>query len=225
MAARASAALVMPQILTRIMAVYLQCSQRRTAERGKRGGGIRRKHEMSADEEGVEPGGLKLHEIVVRAQAGFADGDAIVGDPADQFEGCFDADGERFEVAVVYADDAGAASESAVELIGRVNLDERLHANLAAQGDEVAKQRIFKYGDDEAKAIRVVGASFPDLPGIEDKILAQNRELDRLAGVAEIFQRAAEELAFGQNGESGSARGLQSLREGYGIEWIAKDTA
>src|SRR6266850_156825 len=129
MAARASAALVMPQILTRIMAIYLQRSQRRTEERGKRGDGIRRKHEMRANEESVKTGGAKLHEIVVGAQAGFADGD-------------------RREVAVVYADDAGAGAESAVELIGSVNLDERLHAQLAAQSDEVRKQRIFKYGHD-----------------------------------------------------------------------------
>ena len=159
------------------------------------------------------------------AQAGFADGNAVIRNSADQFERCFDAHGERSEVAVVYADDAGAGGESAVELIGSVNLDERLHANLTAQGDEVAQQRIFKYRDDEEKAVCVVGAGFPDLPGIEDKILAQNRELDRLAGVAEILQRATEKLAFGQNGEGGSPRGLQSLGEGRGIEEIAKDTA
>src|SRR5260370_15358379 len=106
-----------------------------------------------------------------------------------------------------------------------VDLDERLHAHFAAECNEVAKQRIYKYGDDEEEAIRIVRASFPDLPGIEDKILAQNRELDGLAGVAEIFQRAAEKFAFGQNGESGSARSFERLREGHGIERIAKDAA
>ena len=156
-------------------------------EGGKRRCGIGREHEMRADEESVEACGAKLHEIVMGAQAGFADRDAVVWNAADQFEGCFDADGEGFEVTVVYTDDAGAGGERAVEFFGGVHLDERLHAQLAAQGDEVAKQRIFKYGDDQEKAIPVVGAGFPDLPGIEDKILAKHRELDRLASIAEIF--------------------------------------
>ena len=180
---------------------------------------------MRADEESIETGGAKLNEIVVGAQAGLADGDAFVGNAADQCEGGFDADGERFEIAVVYADDAGAGGEGAVEFRRGVDLDERFHANFAAECKEVTKQRIFKYGDDEEKAIRVVGTSFPDLPGIEDKIFAQNRELDGLAGIAEVFQRAPEKFAFGQNRESGSARGFERLRESYGIEGIAKNAA
>src|SRR6266446_6090916 len=155
MAARASAALVMPQILTRIMATY-----------GVPGGEMRRA-------ESIEACGAKLHEIVMGAQAGFADRDAVVRNATDLFEGCFDADGKGFEVTVVYTDNAGAGGQGAVEFLRRVHLDERLHAQLAAQGDKVAKQRIFKYGNDQKKAIPVVGAGFPDLPGIEDKILAK----------------------------------------------------
>jgi len=84
MAARASAALVMPQILTRTMTTT---RPRRSDEKsGKGRAGIGRKHEMRADEEGIEARGTKLHEVVVGAQAGFADGDAAVGNAADQFE-------------------------------------------------------------------------------------------------------------------------------------------
>lgn len=180
---------------------------------------------MRADEEGVKTGSAQFHEIVVGAQAGFADGNAIVGNAADQFEGSFESNGKRLEVAVVYADDARTGGEGPIEFVGGVNFDERLHAQLAAQSEEVAEESVFERRDDEQKAIRVVGASFPDLPRIEDKILAKDGKLDGFAGVAKIFQRAAEEFAFGEHGKSGSTRGFETLREGYGIERVAKDTA
>src|SRR5205807_1214781 len=45
------------------------------------------------------------------------------------------------------------------------------------------------------------------------------------AGVAEIFQRAAEKFPFGQNGERGGSGGFERRRERNGIEWFAKDSA
>ena len=179
---------------------------------------------MSTDEESVEAGGAEFHEITVGAQARFAYGDAVVRNPADQFEGGFDADGERPEVAIVNPDDARAGGEGAVKFWGGVNFDERFHAQLAAQRDEVAKESVFKRGDDEQKTICVVGAGFPYLPGIEDKIFAQNGEPDGLPGVAEIFQRATKEFGLGENRERAGTRGFQRLRKSQGIERIAEDT-
>src|SRR5207245_4710635 len=61
---------------------HLQRSPRRSEERGKGRGGIRSEHEVRADEESVKTGGAKFHEIVMGAQAGFADGDAVIGSAA-----------------------------------------------------------------------------------------------------------------------------------------------
>jgi len=47
------------------------------------GRGIGREHETFADQESIEAGFLKFGEIVVRAEAGFADGDAGVGNALD----------------------------------------------------------------------------------------------------------------------------------------------
>ena len=65
-----------------------------------------------------------------------------------------------------------------------MDLDERLHANLAAERDQVAKKPIVQSRDDEQKAVGVIRARLPNLPGIKDKIFAQDRELNRLAGIA-----------------------------------------
>src|ERR1700688_2006819 len=75
---------------------------RRRAEKiGERGRGIAREHEMFPDEESVEAGGAQAQQIVVRAQAGFANRDTMFGDAADQLERSFRADRERFQVAIV----------------------------------------------------------------------------------------------------------------------------
>src|ERR1700682_1470252 len=112
---------------------------------------------MSADEEGVETGGAQLDEIVVGAEARFADREAMVRDAADQFERSFDASRESFEVAIIYANDVRLGGDSSVELGRSVHLDNRLHAKFTAQRDEIAKKVIFKHGDNEKKTVGVVG--------------------------------------------------------------------
>src|SRR5216683_3339498 len=88
---------------------------------------------MFADEEGIEAGSAQANKIVVRAQAGFADRDTRIGNLVDELEGSFRAHGERLQVAVVYANDAGVCGQRAVELACGVNFDERLHAEFAAE--------------------------------------------------------------------------------------------
>ena len=108
---------------------------------------------------------------------------------------------------------------------GGVNFDERLHVQFAAEGDEVAEKRVVERGDDQEEAVGIVGARFPDLPGIENKILAEDGQRDFFAGFAKIFERAAKEFAFGEDGESGGAGGFERLSEGGSIEWIANHAA
>src|SRR5260370_36132870 len=156
----------------------------RNKQRGKGGGRIGSEHKMRANEESVKTGGAKLDEIGVRAQAGFADGDALVGNAPDQFKRSIDVNGQGLQVAVVYTDDARTGSERAIELFSGVNFDERLHADLSAKSEELAKERIAKSGDNQQKAVGVVGARFPNLPGIKNKIFAQDWEWNRLTGIA-----------------------------------------
>ncbi len=135
---------------------------------------------MFADEEGVEACAAKFLKIGVGAEAGFGDGEAVIGDVFDQLERSFHTHGEGFQVTIVYAEDAGLGGQSAVELCAGVNFDEGLHGEFAAEGEEVAQKRIVERRDDKQEAVRIVGASLPNLPGIEDEILAQGGESDSL---------------------------------------------
>jgi hypothetical protein len=196
-----------------------------TEELRQRFTGIRCGHERFPDEEGVEAGVAEADEIGVGGEAGFGNGDTLVGDLIDQCKGSVDSDFESFEVAIVDADDFGAGGEGEIEFGLGVNLDERLHFEFAAEVDEFFQSGIAKGGDDEEEAVGVVGAGFPDLPRIEDKIFPQDGLRDFLAGVAEIFERAAEEFGLGEDGERYGAGGRERLRERDRIEWIANDAA
>src|SRR5260370_17494074 len=99
---------------------------------------------MRANEESVKTGGAELDEIGVRAQAGFADGDALVGNTPDQFKRSIDVNGHGLQVAIVYTDDTRTGSERAIDLFSGVNFDERLHADLSAKSEALTTHTIFK---------------------------------------------------------------------------------
>ncbi len=146
----------------------------RAKEFGEGGGGIGREHQAGADEEGVETRGAQFCQFGGGADAGFADGDAVVGYLVDQFERGFDADIERFQIAVVDADDFCAGGDGAREFFAGVNFDHRLHAEFPAESDQFDELLLAQRRDDQQKTVGVIGARFPDLPRIEDKILAKN---------------------------------------------------
>src|SRR5579872_4786767 len=210
-AALASGQLVMPHILTRIMSRLNR--QRRAPEKSsKRRARIRREHQTFADEKRVEPGLAKFREIVMSAEARFADGHAGVRDTLDKFERSLDAQIQSLQIAIVDPDDAGICRKRAFEFGGRVNFDERLHFQLAAECDKVAQEFVMKSSNNQQKTVCVVRTRFPDLPGIKDEVLAKDRNLYRVPRVAEIFQRAAKEFAFRENGKHRGARIFQSSR-------------
>ena len=76
-----------------------------------------------------------------------------------------------------------------------------------------------------AGPVGVVGTGFPNLPGIEDKILAESRQGYFLARVAKILERSVEELAFGKDGKRGGPCILESLRKSRRIKWFADHPA
>ena len=81
---------------------------------------------MLANQKCVVAGGPQLKEIVMRAQAGFADRDTMFRDALDQLEGSFRANGQSSQITIVHANDAGVRGESAFQLHVRVHFDERL---------------------------------------------------------------------------------------------------
>jgi len=154
----------------------------------ERGGGIGGLHEVFANEESVKTGGPEGLQIGVSAQARFGYSDAVIGNVFDQFARDFDVDREGFEIAIVDAEDASAGGQRAVEFGASVHFDERLHVEFAAKGNKVTEERVIESGDNQKKAVSIIGAGFPYLPGIEDKIFTQRGNRDGFTGVAEILE-------------------------------------
>ena len=126
----------MPQIFTRTRGILILCGGACAEEFCESVAGIGGEHQGFADEKCVETGAAEADKVGVGGEAGLGDGDAVVGDFVDEFERGVEADFERFEVAIVDADDFGAGGESAVEFGLGVNFDERLHFQFAAEVDE-----------------------------------------------------------------------------------------
>src|SRR5256885_2262052 len=175
---------------------------------------------MFADEKRVEAGSAQTEKIVVRAGTRFADGDTMFRGAVDQFQGSFRAHRQRFQVAIVYADDASSGGQGAIEFGGRVNFHQSFHAQLAAELEQVAELRTLERGDDEQKAVGIIGASFPDLPGIKDEILAEHREMNGFAGITQILKRAVEKFLFGEDGKRGGASGFESVRQSDSVKGV-----
>jgi hypothetical protein len=164
------------------------CLGSRRHEKSPQGRGrIRSRHELFTDEEGIETGGTKLRQIGVSAESRFSDGNAAVRDLLDEFERGFHAHGESFQVAIVDSDDSGICGQGAVKLVVSVNFDEGLHAELTAKSQEIAQLQIGEGSYDQQKAVGVVGPRFPDLPGIEDEVLAKSGQRNFFSCLAEIL--------------------------------------
>ena len=63
------------------------------------------------------------------------------------------------------------------------------------------------------------------MPGIEDKILAEDRESDGFAGFAKVLQRAVKKFFLREDGKRSGASGIQGTRQGDGIEGFAQNAA
>lgn len=79
------------------------------------------------------------------------------------------------QVAVVDADDLGADLERARELVGIIDLDERLHSPIKGVVVQLGKTLVRKHCDDEEDGVGSVDASLVDLVRVEDKVLAKDR--------------------------------------------------
>src|SRR5262249_46327984 len=143
-------------------------------EFGESGAGLGSQHQACADEESIEACGAEFGEFFVSFDAGFTYRDAVFGNAGDEFVRGFGMHFESSEIAIVDADDAGVGSKGAVELLRGVDFDQRLHLELASEGEEIAEQAVAQGGDDEEKTVSVVRAGFPDLPGVEDEIFAED---------------------------------------------------
>ena len=97
---------------------------------------------------------------------------------AEQLEPGLEPRDEGVEVAVVDADHGRARGERALELLGRVHLDQRRHVHLAPERHQLADDLGTQDRRDQEKRVGTGRARLVDLVRLEEEVLAEQRHGD-----------------------------------------------
>ena len=122
-------------------------------------------------------------------------------DRVEQLEGPLDVDAEVPQIAVVDTDDRGAGTERRLELGAVVDLDEHVEpaaAGLIVQSDQLG---CLEGGDDQQHGRGARGDRLIELVGVDDEVLAKQRQRARGVGLAEVLERSVEAALLGQDGD------------------------
>ena len=161
--------------------------------------------------------------------AAFGDEDGLVAEAGrgeeafGQALGGGEIDFEGLQIPVVHADEPGRDFQRAAELLLVVHFHEHGKAGLAGEGMETFELFIGQNGDDEEDGVRAPFDGFENLAFVDDEILAEQGQLDGGADLAEIIERALEELLVREDGEAARAGGLVFARDADGVEIRADD--
>src|SRR5919198_45465 len=84
---------------------------------------------------------------------------------------------------------------------GRVDFDERVHAEVVLRERAQARERrVVERGDDEEQRVCARGRRLEDLVVFEYEILPQDGQPDARLNLGQVAERAAEEVLFGEHG-------------------------
>ena len=118
-------------------------------------------------------------------------------------------DGPLVEVAVVDPDHLGVELKRALELAVVVDLDQAVEVEPPRLVvDRARARRRSSAADDQQHRVGAVDRGLVQLVRIDDEVLAEDRQLARLAGGAQVVERAAEALLLGQDRERRGAAPL-----------------
>ncbi len=124
---------------------------------------------------------------------------------------------DRF--AVVDADDLRVGGERAVHfLAGCGPPPARRVGRPAATSSRRSSSPGWQGGDDQQDGVRAGGGSLVDLHFVEHEILAQQRQIDRVADGAQVIEVSLEKALVGQDGNGVRPGGLVSAGDLDGIE-------
>ncbi|MNY01481.1 hypothetical protein D3C86_1340140 [compost metagenome] len=89
-----------------------------------------------------------------------------------------------------------------------MGLDQGVHAEALGLGQQVGGQGVVDHGQDDEDAVGAQGAALGHLPGIDQEVLAQAGQGDRVARGGQEGVVALEAGAVGQDGQAGRAAAL-----------------
>ena len=173
--------------------------------------------ERLADEHDIGTCRAVVRDIGGRENRRFGDlhriGRDAVGQPAEQVA----VELERRQIARVDADEPRAHVGGAGDLVGRVRLDERGHAELERQRVQPREDVLIERRDDQQHEVGAGCASLEHLVLGGDEVLAQDRERDRGLDGLEVGEAALEPASFGQHRDRGCTALLVEARLERGV--------
>src|SRR6267378_2763133 len=223
-AVSASSRLVMPQILTRVIAAWVgrdapptsppirvataYCI--RPAPRGAPAGaapgrwvlpaprGASRVHQRQLAELGGN-GGDDPSNVGAGEEAALADHDRPRRDQRHELERRRDARLEGGQIAVVDPDDAASSGEGLIQLGGGVTLHERREPEPLGGGEQRAEPRRLEDGHDQEHRVGSGRARLPELVLVDREVLSQQGEVDRTAHAPQVVEAAVEILLVSED--------------------------
>ena len=99
-----------------------------------------------------------------------------------------------------------------------MDFDQHVHAKRNRRVLEILGDGVVERGHDDQDAVRAMGAGFHHLIGVEQKILAQHRQVGRRARRDHEVEMALERGRVGQDRQAGRAAGLIGLGKRRRIE-------
>ena len=123
--------------------------------------------------------------------SGLADQHPIRREASEPFGDC-KVDAEVAEVTVVDADERRAERERPRHLRLVMHLDERVHAEAARLGDDLARVLVVEQREHHENRIGAGNPRLRDLPRVNKEVLGEDRSIELGTGGGEIVERPAE---------------------------------
>ena len=129
----------------------------------------------------------------------------FLGKPARKIDRDVERNLEGAQVAVIDADQSGAGIQGALQFWFIMHFDQRLHPQpFRFHAQAFQRGRVQERGNQQY-GVRSRVTRLEDLIGIDDEILAQQRNFDVPAQTRQYFQIAVKVMHFRDNGERGRA--------------------
>ena len=175
--------------------------------------GVARRHERFADENSVRaPLGVFKNIMSIR-DARFGNRDNVLRDHVDDLLNGRAVHFQRLQIASVDANDRGTGLHRAQGFESRVRLHQCLHAERTSAFQQGHQHILLERGDDQQHEVGAVSTRLVDLIRSDDKILAQNRNVDGRAHSVKIRERTIEATLLGEDRDDRRSPGLVRRRE------------
>src|SRR5438093_4972565 len=184
--------------------------------------GIVGAHECGADKDGVNSG--RQHASVInRSDAGLGDEDLVWPGESVQLSHTADVDlGGPSQVARINAHHRRPRGDRATESCWLVRLDKNAEPQFAGARNKAVQRRLVERLSDEKDGICTRGTRLDQLVFVNDYVLAQDRDVDRLANCDKVFDGSAPMTRLREDRDGGCAGGRVRKSQRRDVDALAK---